>query len=109
MADVKKNCPSGVSTVEIFLRAKSILRKIQKLSMFQKSILKLLLLHPHLITKLSPILHFAFKIGTKEIQNDIYQVNFKLFGDRYTKSIKKTFFTESYGGINKAKNEKKWP
>ena len=101
----EKNCPSGVNTVEIFLKAKSTLRKIKKLPVYQKAILELALSHPSLLTKVSPMLHKGFKVTTKEVKDDIYHVNLKLLGNRYIKGVKKTFFTSTYGGTHYAKDE----
>src|SRR5512143_730074 len=42
----KTNCPSGVQTDQIFLKAKGILRKVNRLPAWQKLALKVAMRHP---------------------------------------------------------------
>lgn len=100
------NCPSGVKTVEIFLKGKAILREIKDLPIYQKALLKILLGKPELMSKLAPLFHLGFRLGAKNVKDDIYKIIVKGFGDRFTKRIKENFFTDEYGGGNRAENEK---
>lgn len=101
----KKNCPSGVDTTNIFLKAKSILRKIKDLSLKEKLILKFLLKNPHTISKFAPILNKGFKIATQKIEDDLYTSRISLFGKRNIRELKDKFFTSIYGGRHKAHRE----
>ncbi|KAA0259528.1 (Fe-S)-binding protein [Deferribacter autotrophicus] len=100
------NCPSGVKTVEIFLKGKSILREVKDLPVYQKVLLEILLGKPELMSRFAPLFHMGFKLGTKKVKDDIYKPIFKGIGERFTKGIKKRFFTGEYGGENRAENEK---
>ncbi|MGC8821419.1 MAG: (Fe-S)-binding protein [Desulfurella sp.] len=102
----KQYCPSGVSTDEIFLRAKSILRKIKELPNWQKAVLKIIMQKPTLVAKTAPLMHIGLKFGSKQVKEDVFKPLFKEFSQRNIVSIKSRPFTSKYGGLNKAKEEK---
>ncbi|MCX8030413.1 MAG: (Fe-S)-binding protein [Thermodesulfovibrionales bacterium] len=102
----KVNCPSGVKVDEIFLRAKTILRKIEKMKGWQKLILSLAMERPELMGKLAPFMHIALKFSSKKIKNDIYKPIFKDLSERHLFGIKRDPFTKSFAGLQKAQREK---
>lgn len=102
----KQSCPSGVQTDEIFLRAKSILRKIKELPNWQKAILKIIMQKPKLLAETAPLMHIGLKFGSKHVKEDIFKPLFGEFSQRNIVSIKSRPFTSKYGKFNKAKEEK---
>ncbi|MCX8083661.1 MAG: (Fe-S)-binding protein [Calditerrivibrio sp.] len=102
----KVNCPSGVSTDAIFLKAKEVLRKIEKLPNWGKIVLKLMMEKPELIAKLSPLMHIGQKFGSKKIKKDILRPIFAPFKERTTYQIATKTFCSQYGGLHQANNEK---
>jgi len=102
----KANCPSGVKVDEIFLRAKAVLRKIQKMKNWQKAVLKIAMEKPELLAKLAPLMHIALKFSSKKVKRDIFQPLIKEFSERRVVSIKKEPFTTKFHGFHKAKDEK---
>ncbi len=108
----KNNCPSGVKTDEIFLKAKSILRKVKKLPAWQKVALKVAMGHPKLLATMSPLFHMGLRVGTKKIEDGVfkpYDVFGGIIGDmtkRHVIDMPSKALTSMYGGFNQAKNEK---
>lgn len=102
----KENCPSGVKTDEIFLKAKGILRKIEKLPYWGKAVLKIVMEKPELLARVAPLMHIGMKFGAKRVKNDIFKPIFGSFSNRNVKQIAKTPFSKSHGGFNFAQNEK---
>jgi glycolate oxidase iron-sulfur subunit len=102
----KQYCPSGVQTDEIFLKAKSILRKIKELPNWQKAVLKIIMQKPKLLAKTAPLMHIGLKFGSKQVKDDIFEPIIGEFSQRNVVSIKSRPFTSKYGGLNKAKEEK---
>lgn len=102
----KENCPSGVKTDEIFFKAKQVLRKIKKLSMWGKVILKFVMDKPELLAKLAPLMHMGMKFGSKNVKDEIFKPLIGSFSKRNVQLIAKTPFTKEMGGLNRAKDEK---
>jgi glycolate oxidase iron-sulfur subunit len=102
----KTNCPSGVKTDEIFLKAKAILRKIESLPSWGKYILKIVMEKPELLAKLSPLMHIGLKFGAKRVKDNILKPVIKAFGERNIYEIANKTFCDQYGGWNKAEKEK---
>ncbi len=102
----KANCPSGVKIDEIFLRARSVLRKIQKMPGWQKAILKIAMDKPQMLSRIAPLMHIGLKFGAKKVKDDIFKPIIKAYSDRHFLSIKGKPFTVKYGGFNKSNNEK---
>ncbi len=100
----KRFCPSSVKTDEIFVKAKSILRKIEKLPLTQKLILKTAIEKPDLIESLQPLISAGMHIASSKLKNDIRSINFPIKTN--IASVKANSFTKLYGGLNRAKNEK---
>ncbi|UOD34788.1 (Fe-S)-binding protein [Deferribacteraceae bacterium V6Fe1] len=102
----KENCPSGVKTDEIFLKAKAVLRKIEKLPSWGKAILKIVMEKPELLAKIAPLMHIGMKFGAKRVKNDIFKPILGSFSKRNVKQIAKKPFSKTHGGFHKAQNEK---
>lgn len=102
----KANCPSGVKVDEIFLRARSVLRKIQKMKGWQKAVLKIAMEKPELLAKLAPLMHIALKFSSKKVRDDVFQPILKEYSDRRVVSIKKEPFTNKFKGLHRARNER---
>jgi glycolate oxidase iron-sulfur subunit len=102
----KENCPSGVKTDEIFLRAKAVLRKIEKLPSWGKAILKIVMEKPELLAKIAPLMHIGMKFGAKRVKDDIFKPILGSFSKRNVKQIAKKPFSKTHGGFHKAQNEK---
>ncbi len=100
----KRYCPSNVQTDEIFIEAKGILRKVNKLPAYQKAILKAAIEKPGLIESFEPIISTSMKLISSEVKPDIRKLKFPM--PKNVVSIKSKSFTLSFGGLNKAKNEK---
>ncbi len=62
----KRECPSGVKTDEIFLRAKGILRQVKKMPLWQKAVLKFAMGQPKMLAAMSPLFHMGLRLGTKK-------------------------------------------
>jgi glycolate oxidase iron-sulfur subunit len=101
----KHNCPSGVKTDEIFLRAKSVLRKIEKMPNWQKAVLKIVMDKPEMMAKMAPLMHMGLKFGTKKIKDGVFKPLFGSFAKRNVIGIQKKAFCSEYGGFHKAENE----
>lgn len=101
----KTNCPSGVQTDEIFLKAKNVLRKVEKLPSWGKAVLNIAMDKPELIAKLSPLMHIGLKFGSKKIKSDVFKPLFGMY-DRNVVSLSKKAFTDIYGGFNEASEER---
>ncbi len=102
----KANCPSGVKVDEIFLRAKAVLRKIQKMKGWQKAVLSFAMERPELLATIAPLMHIGLKFSAKKVKNDIFKPIFKEFSDRRIVSLKKDPFTKKFGGLLRAKDER---
>jgi len=102
----KINCPSGVKTDEIFLKAKAILRKIEKLPTWGKLVLKIVMEKPELLAKLSPLIHIGQRFGSKKIKKNILKPLIGSFTERNVYPIKSKPFCSEFGGFHKAKEEK---
>ncbi len=103
----KAICPSGVKVDEIFLRARYVLRKIQKMKRWQKAVLRIAMEKPELLAKLSPLMHIALKFSAKKVKEDIFQPLLKEYSDRRIVSVKKEPFAAKFKGLHRAKDEKK--
>ncbi len=107
----KTNCPSGVQTDQIFLKAKAILRQVSKLPAWQRLILKVAMGHPRLLARMSPLLHLGLRLGTKKVDDGV----FKPFGlyrpvigelaSRHIVDLPAKALTSMYGGFHKAEHE----
>jgi len=102
----KQYCPSGVQTDEIFLRAKAVLRKIYALPNWQKAILKVIMEKPQILAKTAPLMHIGLKFGAKQVKEDIFKPLYGEFSKRNIISIKSKPFSQLFGGLNKASEEK---
>lgn len=108
----KRECPSGVKTDEIFLRAKGILRQVKKMPMWQKAILKFAMGQPKMLAAMSPLFHIGLRVGTKKIDDgifkphDIYKPLIGAMNKRHIVDMPSEPFTKKYGGFNQADNEK---
>lgn len=102
----KENCPSGVKTDEIFLKAKGVLRKIEKLPSWGKAILKIVMEKPELLAKVAPLMHIGMKFGAKRVKDDIFKPILGSFSKRNVKQIAKKPFSKTHGGFHPAQNEK---
>ncbi|WP_022851669.1 (Fe-S)-binding protein [Limisalsivibrio acetivorans] len=103
----KQSCPSGVKTDEIFLKAKSVLRKIEKMKGWQKFVLSIAMEKPELLAKMAPLMHMGLKFGSKKIKDDVFKPIIPIAGGRNVVSVKSKTFADTYGGLNKAKGEEK--
>jgi len=101
----KNNCPSGVKTDEIFLRAKSALRKVEKLPSWGKFVLKIVMEKPELLSRISPLMHIGLKFGSKQVKDDVFKPLFGLYS-RNVASFAKKSFCDDYAGFHQAENEK---
>lgn len=101
----KNNCPSGVKTDEIFLKARSALRKVEKLPSWSKFVLNLVMEKPELMAKISPLMHIGLKFGSKTVKKDVFKPFFGLYS-RNVVSMSKKAFTDEFGGFHKADEEK---
>lgn len=102
----KANCPSGVKVDEIFLRARTVLRKIQKMKGWQRAVLSFAMERPELLATIAPLMHIGLKFSAKRVKDDIFKPIFKEFSERRVVSIKNEPFTKKYGGLHRAKDEK---
>ncbi len=100
----KRYCPSSVKTDEIFINAKSILRRINKLPFYQKFVLKTLIEHPNFIQNVEPAISVGIKVTSPKIKGEIRKIKFPF--SKNIESIKSKSFSNSFGGFNKAKHEK---
>ncbi|MCA1927468.1 MAG: (Fe-S)-binding protein [Calditerrivibrio sp.] len=101
----KINCPSGVKTDEIFLKAKAILRKIEQLPSWGKAVLKIVMEKPELLAKLSPLMHIGLRFGAKKVKGDIFKPLLSSFAERNIYDIASKTFSSQYGGWRKAEKE----
>jgi glycolate oxidase iron-sulfur subunit len=107
----KTNCPSGVATDEIFLKAKAIIRHIKKLPGWQKRILQYAMNKPQLLARLNPLLHVGIRLSNRKIDDGVYQARPILtpflgtMAKRHMVDIPTKSLTQRYGGFNQAKNE----
>lgn len=107
----KRNCPSGVHTDEIFLKAKSILRQVNRLPAWQRLVLKIAMRQPRLLAALSPLFHLGLRIGTKKVDDSVfkpYGVYSPFIGEmskRHIVDMPAKALTSMYGGFHQAKNE----
>jgi glycolate oxidase iron-sulfur subunit len=95
-----------VKTDEIFLRAKAVLRKIEKLPSWGKAILKIVMEKPELLAKIAPLMHIGMKFGAKRVKDDIFKPILGSFSKRNVKQIAKKPFSKTHGGFHKAQNER---
>ncbi len=108
----KANCPSGVKTDEIFLRARAILRQVKKLPSWQKMVLKVAMGQPKLLARLAPLFHMGVRAGAKQVEDGVFKPIglFKPFigemADRHLPEMAAEALTKKYGGFNQAKDEK---
>lgn len=102
----KVNCPSGVQTDEIFIKAKAVLRKIEKLPKWGKLVLKIVMEKPDLLAKLSPLMHIGQKFGSKKVKENILKPLIGSFNERNVYPIASKTFCSEFGGFHKAENEK---
>ncbi len=100
----KRYCPSNVKTDEIFVEAKAILRKVNKLPTYQKVILKTAIEKPNLMESLEPLISSGMKIASTKVKSDIRKLKFPM--PKNIVSIKSKSFTSAFGGLNEAKDEK---
>ncbi len=100
------NCPSGVKTDEIFIKAKAVLRKIEKLPIWGKLVLKIVMEKPELLAKLSPIMHIGQKFGSKKVKENILKPIVGSFSERNVYPIASKTFCREFGGFHQAENEK---
>lgn len=103
----KHNCPSGVKTDEIFLKAKSVLRKIQKMPAWQKAVLKIVMEKPEMMAKVAPLMHMGLKFGSKKIKEGVFKPLLGSFSERNVTAVQKTAFCTTHGGFHEAANEER--
>ncbi len=100
----KRFCPSSVKTDEIFVKAKGIIRKINKLPLSQRLIIKTAMEKPELIEGLQPLLSAGmYAISSKAAEN-VRSLSFPIKTN--IAPIKPRSFTKTFGGLNRAKAEK---
>ncbi len=99
----KRFCPSSVKTDEIFVKAKSALRKVEKLPAYQRAAMKVAVGHGSIIDGAQPLLSAAIKTLSKKGKDGTVK---PLFLNRYIAPIKSESFISHYRGLNKAKSEK---
>ncbi len=108
----KKNCPSGVATDQIFLKAKGILRQVKKMPAWQKLALKIAMGKPQFLAAMSPLFHIGLRLGTRKVDNGVfkpYGLYSPFIGDmtkRHVVDMPSKALTSLYGGFNQAENEK---
>jgi glycolate oxidase iron-sulfur subunit len=108
----KRDCPSGVQTDQIFLKAKGILRQVSKLPAWQKLALKIAMGHPRLLATMSPLFHIGLRIATKKVDHGVFKpfgLYRPLIGEmakRHIVDMPAKALTSIYGGLNKAENER---
>lgn len=108
----KNNCPSGVKTDQIFLKAKGILRQVKKLPAWQKLVLKIAMGSPKLLATMSPLFHIGLRLGTSKVEDGVfkpYGLYSPFIGEmtkRHVIDMPAKALTSMYGGFNKAENEK---
>ncbi len=108
----KRDCPSGVQTDLIFLKAKSILRQVNKLPAWQKLILKTAMRRPKLLARLSPLLHLGLRVGTRQVDDGVFKpfaVSSPLIGplsERHIVDLPAKALTSIYRGLQKADHER---
>ena len=101
-----------MQTDQIFLKAKGILRQVNRLPAWQKLALKVAMRHPKLLATMSPLFHLGLRLTTKKVDDGV----FKPFGlyspligemtNRHIVDMPAKALTSMYGGLNKAENEK---
>ena len=107
----KRDCPSGVQTDQIFLKAKGILRQVNRLPAWQKLVLKVAMRHPKLLATMSPLFHLGLRMGTKKVDDGVFKpfgLYSLLIGEmshRHIVDMPAKALTSRYGGLNKAENE----
>ena len=108
----KTNCPSGVKTDQIFLKAKAILRQVNQLPAWQKLALNVAMRHPRLLAAMSPLFHFGLRLTTKKVDEGVFQpwrLSSPIIGklsERHVIDMPAKALTSRYGGFNPADNEK---
>ncbi len=108
----KRNCPSGVKTDEIFLRAKGILRQVKKLPAWQKLVLKVAMGQPRLLAAMAPLFHIGLRLGTRKVDDGVfkplslYKPFLGAMAGRHVIDMPGAALTKKYGGFNRAENEK---
>lgn len=108
----KRECPSGVKTDEIFLRAKGILRQVKKMPLWQKAVLKFAMGQPKMLATMAPLFHMGLRFGTKKVEegvfkpHDLYKPIIGEMTQRHIVDMPGEALTKKYGGLNQAKNEK---
>ncbi len=108
----KTNCPSGVKTDQIFLKAKAILRQVNQLPAWQKLALNVAMRHPRLLAVMSPLFHFGLRLTTKKVDDGVFQpwrISSPIIGqlsERHVVDMPAKALTSRYGGFNQADNEK---
>ncbi len=108
----KTNCPSGVKTDQIFLKAKAILRQVNQLPAWQRLALNVAMRHPRLLAAMSPLFHFGLRLTTKKVDDGVFQpwgLSSPIVGklsERHVVDMPAKSLTSRYGGFNRADNEK---
>lgn len=108
----KRECPSGVKTDEIFLKAKAILRQVKKLPAWQKLVLKVAMGKPGLLATMAPFFHMGLKVSGRQTVEGLYKPwNFLRnfagdLADKHVVNIAPKALTQKYGGFNRAENER---
>jgi glycolate oxidase iron-sulfur subunit len=98
------NCPSGVSVMEIFVKARAILTGFMGLSAAQKAIFKGMLAHPDLMDKMLSWGARFQKIFTRPV-NDLLgsscaRIGSELLGDRHFKLLADEPFHQNTPSLN---------
>ncbi|WP_022670279.1 (Fe-S)-binding protein [Hippea alviniae] len=100
----KRFCPSSVKTDEIFVGAKSVLRRIDKLPVSQKIFLKTAMNRPNFVESIQPTVSVGMRLISSKLDESTRKLKIPI--EINVKNIKSVSFTKMYGGLNKAKNEK---
>lgn len=109
----KRECPSGVKTDEIFLRAKAILRQVKKMPAWQKLVLKIAMGQPGLLATLAPLFHIGLKAGASKVGDGLYQPRKFLraaLGELAEKNLPEPAaqpLTARYRGLQRADHERR--
>jgi glycolate oxidase iron-sulfur subunit len=107
----KRDCPSGVQTDQIFLKAKSILRQVHKLPSWQRLILKTAMNRPKLLAMMSPLTHLGLRMATRQVDDGIFKphsIYRPIIGNmtnRHIVDMPAKALTSKYGGLNQADQE----
>jgi glycolate oxidase iron-sulfur subunit len=99
-------CPSGVQTNKIYVQVKSVLRKLKKLSAFQRMILYTIMEKPELTEKLLPMVSAGLKTCSKKVKDNLYKPFLNPSPVMTVPEVSGKSFIKKHGGFHKAYDEK---